>query len=237
MHIRILNTKFQLIPLLFTLPTFLFLIYLGCWQLERLSDKKAKITELQEKSDLPAIQLPIKLDDLTSFRYRKVKASGEYMHDKEIFLYAGSRSHKQGDGFMILTPLKTLDGRVVIVNRGWIPSDVKSQANRVDTLEAGIVEVIGYVMLGEEKSWIIPENNDKKNIWFNINLEQMQNFVGAKIESYYIMRVFEGNEYPIGNNLNVNLRNNHLEYAITWFTSAFTLLTIFILYHKRREDK
>jgi surfeit locus 1 family protein len=216
------------------------LIILGCWQLQRLSEKEAKIVELQEKANLPAIQLPKQIDDITKLRYRKIKVSGEYLHDKEIFLYAGTGPSGHTGGFMLFTPLKTTDNRLIFINRGWIPTSLKSQAERVFSLEEGTVEVTGYVMLGEENSWIIPENNDKKNIWFNINLDEMQKFIGANIEYYYIMRNYEGDDFPIGNNLNVNLRNNHLEYAITWFMAAFTLITIFFLYHmkdsRRKND-
>jgi surfeit locus 1 family protein len=210
---------------------------LGFWQLERLSEKRHKIQELQDKSTQPAIQLPQQFSDITKFRYRKVKVSGEYIHDKEIFLYAGTGPNGHTSGFLLFTPLKTTDNRLILVNRGWIPTSLKSQAERVFSLEEGTVEVTGYVMLGEENSWIIPENNDKKNIWFNINLAEMQKFIGANIENYYIMRVYEGDDFPIGNNLNVNLRNNHLEYAITWFMAAFTLITIFFLYHMKDNGR
>jgi surfeit locus 1 family protein len=237
MNLRLGGFKFQTLPTLITIPTFILLISLGCWQLQRLSDKEAKIKELQEKSTAPIISLPSEIGDIESFRYRKVRVTGEYIHDKEIFLYAGSIPGSNTDGFLILTPFKTTKNKLLLINRGWIPTNLKPQTERVCSLEPGIVDVTGYVMLGERKGWFTPENNDKKNIWFHINLQEMQKFVGAKLENYYIMRIYDGNSYPIGRNLNVNVSNNHLEYAITWFTSAFTLITIFFLYHRKHENK
>ncbi len=233
MFIKIWKYKFHLIPTLFTVPTFILLITLGCWQLDRLTVKKEHIHRLQERANLPTIQLPQALDDIHHFKYRKVRLQGEYIHDKEIFLYSGSRSNESSDGFMLFTPFKTTDDRIILVNRGWVPTDLKSQANRLDTLEPGLIEVTGYIMPEEQASWVIPENDDKRNIWFYINLAHMGRFARAKVGNFYIMKSYDGNQYPIGNNLNINLRNHHLEYAITWFTLAFTLIAIFILYHKK----
>lgn len=231
------NGKLQLIPTIITIPTFILLLILGGWQLQRLNDKNNKIIELTGKTNIPAVDLPTIINNLADLRYRKFTVHGRYLHNKEIFLYAGSRSRYQQDGFLLFTPLKTLDNKIIMINRGWIPSHLKSAVNRMDTLESGIVEVTGYLMLSEPDHWLIPDNNLIKNIWFRINLVEMQSFVNEDIAPYYLMRTSSNKAYPISNKLDLNLRNNHLEYAITWFAAAFTLITIFFLYHKNNRPK
>jgi len=44
-----------------------------------------------------------------------------------------------------------------------------------------------------------------------------------------------GRAYPLGAVPAVDLRNSHLEYAVTWYGLAAVLAVIFVVFHWRRE--
>ena len=43
--------------------------------------------------------------------------------------------------------------------------------------------------------------------------------------------------FPIGGQTNVNIANNHLQYAFTWYSLAITLIVIYFVFHWRRGSK
>ena len=67
-------------------------------------------------------------------------------NDKEIFLGALSAGRRQ-PGFQVLTPLRLADGRIVFVNRGFIPAELKDPAKRAAGQIAGTVRVSGLLRL------------------------------------------------------------------------------------------
>jgi len=42
--------------------------------------------------------------------------------------------------------------------------------------------------------------------------------------------------YPVGHQWRLDIRNNHVEYAITWFSLAIALLIIYVVYHRQQND-
>lgn len=231
--------RFELVPTLFFIFTFCLFIYLGLWQLDRMHQKETLIENMRQRLSQPTSVLPQELFP-TEYQFRPVEVRGEYLHNKEIFVYARSGAQGNEDGFLLFTPMLTNDNRIIIINRGWIPSKLKSQANRLDTLEVGATTVKGAVMLSEKKGWAVPENDTINNIWFYIDLKQMQAFLGFDVETqYYIQRAYNRSNLglPIGQNVNENIHNQHFKYVITWFLLATVLVLFFVFYCRRKDVK
>src|SRR5215475_17096 len=115
-------------PTVFTVPAVLLMLGLGVWQVYRLHWKEALIAERTERISAPAVALPGPDADAGNLEYRHVTLSGEFAHDKEIFL--GARSMNGNPGYHVVTPFRMSDGRTILVDRGWIPLDRKAADKR-----------------------------------------------------------------------------------------------------------
>ena len=231
---KFLQFKPKLIPTLFTIPTLILLFSLSYWQFERLEWKEGLIDAIKQKNQLAEIILPnqVKLPDMV---YRQVALSGEFIHDQEMHIYGGSREFKGEEGYYILTPMRLVDGRVIIINRGWVSKKLKNPLTRLATLSKGQVEVHGTIMQNEAKGLYVYDNQPERNLWFYINLAEMKSWLKIDIENFYILAKDQPPSLIRGRNIDPNLRNHHLGYALTWLFSALALLVIYIVYHQEKK--
>lgn len=225
-----------LIPTLFTIPSLIILLILGGWQISRLIEKNAYIAEIEAASQAPAVALPVSEKSLDRLRFRPFIVEGEYLHDKEIHLYTGKYQSSYGAGYHIITPLRIKDSEdILMVNRGFIPEAFKDPNTRKEMLVSGLQRLEGLVIEGQERAWFTPENDINKNIWIWMDLKGMQALVGQKILPYLLLKIRDNDEqgaYPIASDGKFEIRNDHLEYAITWFSFAIILTVIYIVYHR-----
>lgn len=231
---KFLDFKPKLIPTLFTIPVLFLLLYLSFWQFQRLQWKENLIAEINLKTQIPTIQLQkdINLDEMF---YRKVTLKGEFLHDHEMYVYGGTTKPNNEYFYYILTPMQLEDGRVVIVNRGWIPEKLKDPTTRPSSLTRNLVEITGAIMKNEIKGLYTHNNQPEKKMWFYINLDEIGSFINKPVEPFYILAQNDGKDFPKGREIKPNLYNNHLGYALTWLFSAISLFVIYILYHKKNK--
>lgn len=229
--------RLTLIPTLFTIPALIVLVTLGSWQLYRLHWKNALIADIGKAIHLDAAPLPSPIPSPDSLQYRKIILEGEFLHQHEIYLYTGTREYRGEQGYDILTPLKQKNGTIVLVDRGWVPIDNKLPKTRPETLVNGSVKLEGYVLLGEQKKFFTPENDAKHNMWFWIDIPTIASHTTLNLPPFYILQAagMNPNALPMGRDLTINIRNDHLQYAITWFSAALALLVIYIIYHRKPE--
>ena len=231
--------KKNLTSLIVVMISFILLCSLGIWQLQRLSWKNQVIKEISLKIDAHAIDLPANIDDVQDLKFRLVKVKGTYLHDKEIHLYAGSRTVKGEPGYFILTPLYTNDQRYVIINRGWVPQKLKSASNRMQTLTKGPVEIEGYFFEKEKKTWTTLNNDLNKNVWLWMDLPSMRQHLALPLlDGVIIRKKMDDHELPSGKELlTAHIRNDHLTYVITWFSAAVSLLIIYFIRLRENDRK
>jgi surfeit locus 1 family protein len=227
-----LKLKPKLIPTLFTIPALLVLFGLSFWQFQRLNWKENLISEITKQTKLESVAINnfTNSDDIF---YRKTAVSGEFLHNLEIHMYGGSRQFKGKPGYYIITPLKTQNNQIFLVNRGWVPENLKDSGTRPESLVKGTVEVIGTIMPEEKKTLYIHDNQPDKNLWFYINLVEIRNALKISLNDYYILAKEEPGTLPLGRNLDPNIRNDHLGYALTWLFTAFALIFVYISYHRK----
>src|SRR4051794_10902976 len=138
----------RLVPTLFTIPVVLVCVALGLWQLQRLEWKRALITERAAAVTAPPVQPPQTLAEASAMQFRPVVDDGVFLHDNEIFV--GATGPRGGAGFHLLTPLREPNGRIVFINRGFIPSERKAPATRPAGQLAGTVHINGLMRLPPE---------------------------------------------------------------------------------------
>lgn len=231
-------------PTLLALPALLVLLGLGTWQLDRMSWKRDLLATMEDRMAQPPVMLPADIGDPTGWAYRRVALSGRYLHAHELHL--ASRTYRGQAGYHLLTPLVRDDlpddaagPRVVLIDRGWVPTGALDPATRPDSRPEGPQTVTGIAREPLPQAWMQPDNEPGNNVWFWIDLPAIAAAAGlapADLAPLTVERDAdpEGPALPVGGRTRLDLPNNHLEYAITWYSFALILMVIYILYHLRR---
>jgi surfeit locus 1 family protein len=224
-------------PTLFTAPAVLLLLGLGSWQIQRLYWKQDLIAQRQAAvSAAPILATGNLEEDARGMEFRHVTDEGVFLHDKEIFLGATSEAGRQG--YQVLTPLLEPGGRIVFANRGFIPAELKDPAKRAAGQILGTVRVQGLLRLppAGKPTWFLPDNRPDLNYWFWVDLPAMSAADKLdRVASFYIDADASPNPggWPKGGVTRLALPNDHLQYAITWFSLAVALMVIYFLFHRR----
>ena len=226
----------QFWPTVFTVPVLLLCLGLGSWQIQRLFWKLDLIAARQAALAAPPVPVPDTLAEARALEFHHVTDAGVFLNDKEIFLGATSGVGEQG--YQVLTPLREPTGRIVFINRGFIPSELKDRAKRAAGEIEGPVRVAGLLRLppAGRPNWFLPDNRPDLNYWFWVDLPAMAAADGLdRVAPFYIDADKTPNPggWPKGGITRLELRNEHLQYAITWFSLAIALIVIYVLYHRR----
>lgn len=215
--------------LLFFIGAVMLLAGLGAWQVERLSWKNAQIASMQERRSQPALgTLP---QDTEGLEYRNVALTGTFLNDKAFRMMICP--HQGESGYCVITPFSLEDdGRVILVNRGF------SSRGKETRLE-GVQTVAGVIRPNRHKRYFSPANNAEKNAWFYEDFAEMGAAAGVELTPIVVeaVGVEDKGVYPIPSNGKFSLRNDHLNYAITWFSLAIIAIVMFGFYQRIPANK
>jgi len=216
------------------------LLGLSVWQLQRLEWKEALLAERHERPAMPALRQDelSAIADPAAFEFRLVHVTGTFDHAHEMPLLA--RSMNGNVGVQIVTPFTLENGTTILINRGWVPQDHADPATRPEGLVEGPVTIEALVRKPGEPNWLVPDNEPATNRWFWMDLPAMRAAAGlAPDGAPFYLEEREGQhpgEFPIGGQTRLDLPNDHLQYAITWFLLAIALGVIWFVYHWRRDE-
>lgn len=218
-----------------TLAALALLIGLGVWQLQRLEWKRGLIKEIETRTKAPPVSLAeaIALAGDGDPSYLHVRVSGRFKNDKERHLYAIADG---APGWHLITPLVAGDGAIVLVDRGFVPDAMKEQATRPQSLVEGETSVTGLLRLPESQDAFTPNTDPNRNRWYYRDLDGMaRSMFGDKPPNLapFFIEVEESGppgSWPRGGQTRLDLPNNHLQYALTWFLLAFGLLVVYAVY-------
>ena len=227
-------------PALSTIAVVLVCGALGLWQLQRLEWKRGLIAQREAAMTAPPAAPPQTREEARSREFHRIVGEGAFHHDKEILLNA--IGPKGGTGFDVLTPLSEAGGRTLFVNRGFVPSELKDPAKRAAGQLAGTVRVSGLLRLPPEQkpNWFVPDNSVGRGDWFWIDLPAMGAADGlANVAPFYIEADATPNPggWPRGGVTPLALSNDHLQYAITWFSLAVLAIVIYLLSQRRGQGQ
>lgn len=221
--------------LAFVLLGVAILIGLGTWQMERRLWKADLIATMDARLALPPIPVADFLANGAGEDYRPVSASGTFRHDQEMYLAA--RSYKSQLGYHVVTPLILDDGgTAVLVDRGWVPSDKQTPASRAAGQRAGPVTITGIARQQIKPGLFTPDNRPDQNQWYWADLPAMAAHAGLGQVAPLLLEAGPAENpggLPIGAQTFINLPNNHLQYAITWYSLAAVLVVIYLVSRRR----
>jgi surfeit locus 1 family protein len=211
----------------FSLAAFALLIALGVWQIERRAWKLALIERVEQRVHAPAepVPAPAAWPTVSSANdeYRHVSVTGRFLHDRETLVQAVT---EEGPGYWVLTPLKRDDGTLVLVNRGFVPSERRDASTRRDGNPGGEVAITGLLRMTEPKGGFLRNNVPQHNRWYSRDVAAIAAARGLQNVAPFFVDADAGSQSaqgPIGGLTVVRFPNNHLIYALTWFALAFML--------------
>ena len=229
---------------MFAIAGIAILVGLGIWQLDRKAWKENLIAAMttrlsREPADLPPRD---RWDHVLAEReeFARVGFPAEFLPGEEALVYsAGSafRPDVQGPGYFVFAPARLAGGSIVIIDRGFVPLDRKDPASRAEGAPHGSVDIVGIVRWPEARGLFTPADEPQNNVWY---LRDIKAMAAAKKWStaapFYIEQespVPPGG-WPKPGKLQVNLPDNHLQYAITWFGLALALAGVYLVWIIRR---
>lgn len=219
----------QIIAALLLVAGFAVFVSLGLWQLDRLAWKERIIAQIEAQIAAAPVPLP-QSPDLQADKYLPVTVSGRF-ESGELLVLVSSRDW--GPGFRVIAPFMTEDGRRIMVDRGFIPTDART-AER----SAGMAEITGNLHWPDERTRSTPEDDPVGNWWYARDVRKMAEALGT--EPVLVIAASPTDPaiapLPVGTD---GIRNKHLEYAMTWFLFAATwvVMTGFALWRIRRRTQ
>jgi len=126
--------------------------FLSNWQFSRNDQKATEIALVERNYDAK----PVALDDVVDAEGRldarrewhPVQLRGEYLADQQ--LYVRNRPHGGTSAFEVLVPFRQEDGRVLLIDRGWVPPREDSSPASPPAPPAGTVTVVVRMQPGEQ---------------------------------------------------------------------------------------
>ncbi|OKH87163.1 SURF1 family protein [Thalassospira sp. TSL5-1] len=202
-------------------------VALGIWQIERRAWKLDLIERVTTRVAAPVQAAPRQADwaqvNRKDDEYRHVTVTGTFLNDKETQVYT---STDYGAGYWVMTPMVRADsGAIIMINRGFVPSDHKEPATRAEGQPQGVVTINGLLRMDEPGGTFLRDNVPADNRWYSRDVKAMAEHDGLdanQVAPYFIDADAQKNPggLPIGGLTQIRFNNSHLVYAITWFSLA-----------------
>jgi surfeit locus 1 family protein len=231
------------VPVAFALVSITIFAALGTWQLERKAWKEALIASLERRLSAPLAELPPAAEwgglDRGAAEFRRVRFTARFEPVEPALVYAAGsalRPDVKGPGYFIFAPAQTSGGRVVVINRGFVPGHRGDALRHAAPLDAA--EVSGALRWPERGSWFVKDHDPGEGTWFVRDQIAMAARNGwGTVAPFYVE--MDAPPPPGGlprvGTLKVNLRNEHLQYAVTWYGLATAVAVMFALWLASRR--
>lgn len=238
------STTTMMVLAVIALVLFAGLVALGTWQVYRLQWKLALIERVEQRVHAAATSAPgpelWPQVSAANDEYRHVSVSGHFLYEQSVKVQAVT---ELGAGFWVLTPLRTTDGNIVLINRGYIPE--RSTPATGDPQQ--VVSVSGLLRISEPGGGFLRHNDPAGNRWYSRDVQAIAaQHKLAPVAPYFIdaeagKPLVAGTTTdpavaePVGGLTIISFHNNHLVYALTWY--ALALMVAGAAFWIRREER
>jgi cytochrome oxidase assembly protein ShyY1 len=237
----------------FTLLMLMLFVGLGVWQLQRRVEKHALIAALTERlaAAPEALPLPAQWNTLTPARdeFRRVRFAATYPALPDAMVYSSGsavRDDISGPGTWAFLPARLSTGETVVINSGFVQNTMQDRAQQdraVTRLVTGEpVMLTGYLRFPEQAGLLTPSENPVKRLWFTRDHLAMARALGwgqkdGEVAPFYIdlEAPVPPSDIPKPGPLDVHLKDDHLQYAITWFGLAGAVMIAFAVWWRAQR--
>lgn len=219
------------------------LIGLGVWQLHRKDEKRALIAALTARLAAPPVALPPKskwalLNSEDEFTRVKFQATLDTRSQAKVYSSGSAlRGDISGVGIFVFAPARLIDGSSVVIDRGFVPDGAD-----IPKLMPQVFEFTGYIRFPEKAGWFTPHEDTAKRLWFvrdHVAMARANDW--GEVAPFYIdvERQVPAVALPKAGPLQVHLKDDHLQYAITWFGLALAVAATlgFWIFGQRRPRR
>lgn len=218
---------------------------LGAWQVKRLVWKEQLIETVEGRINSEPVSLSKLTEagfDKSLHEYLPVAFSGTFDHSREVYFFTTGKGGSSG--WHIHVPIEFEEGRFLIVNRGFVPFDLKQPEKRSAGLVNGAAQYTALLRFPlSQRPFGSLENNIAKREFYWRSITEMSKAMGLDPElALPVIADLKAIEvpggWPQGGSTIVSFPNNHLQYAVTWFGLALTLLGVgsYFLYSRRQSS-
>lgn len=229
---------------LLALALFAGFIALGTWQVHRRSWKLDLIARVDQHVHAPATAAPGHAEwpkvTAAADEYRHVRLTGVFLPDQQTLVWASTNA---GDGDWLMTPLRMADGAVVLINRGFVPSDWCNHKARCAVRTDAATTVTGLLRMSQTYAFM-RHNEPAQNRWYTRNVQAIAAARGlTEVAPYFVdedaapaVASGSGAEWPQGGMTVIAFPNNHFVYLVTWYLLAL-MVAIGAAYVGREESR
>ncbi|MEY3200582.1 MAG: hypothetical protein RIR70_132 [Pseudomonadota bacterium] len=230
--------RLRLVPTVVALVLMAIGIAAGIWQTGRAEQKlalKARLEALAHEPPKPLATLPF---DREALRYHPVEVRGVWLANATIFL--DNRTHQGVPGYHVVTPVKLSDGRVVLVNRGW----VKALRTRTElpavTTPAGEITLTGQARVPLQNAFALGAlASPDQRVWQQLKIDALSSALKLSLAPFVVfqtspaedglVRAWDAPDYGI---------DTHKGYAFQWFSLAvLSVVFLLVMSFKGRRDE
>ena len=226
---------------MFTLAMVALFVGLGVWQLQRRIEKHALIAALTERLATAPAPLPSPSEwralEPAKDEFRRVRFTATYALLPDAMVYsAGSavRADISGPGTWAFLAARLASGETVVINAGFVPNTMQDRVQQDRAVARLItdraVTLTGYIRFPETAGALTPAEDPTKRLWFARDHLSMARVLGwGEVAPFYVdlETPMPESGIPKPGPLQVHLRDDHLQYAITWFVLAGAVVIAF----------
>jgi cytochrome oxidase assembly protein ShyY1 len=226
---------------IFTLAMVALFVGLGVWQLQRRTEKHALIAALTERlaAAPEALPLPAQWSALTPERdeFRRVGFTATYQPLPDAMVYSSGsaiRDDVSGPGTWAFIPARLPSGEIIVINAGFVQNTMQDRPVQDRSVARLVskepVTLTGYLRFPEKAGMLTPAENIDKRLWFTRDHFSMAHVLGwGEVAPFYIdlETPVPANGIPKPGPLEVHLKDDHMQYAVTWFGLAAAVVIAF----------
>ena len=204
------------------------LLYLGKWQIDRLYWKLDVLKKIDQKIAAAPVPLPAEPSE-SVHKYLSVEISGQFLQESIRVLASKKR---YGAGYRIIHVFRT-NGRRLLVDLGFVGLETDYDVDLIND-----ISIVGNLHWPDEVDNFTPEPDLENNIWFARNVER----VAYALQTEPILIILKDSTLkdqnikpmPIDT---THIPNDHLQYAITWFSLAiiWALMSCLFIWTTRQK--
>ncbi|MFK7885731.1 MAG: SURF1 family protein [Gammaproteobacteria bacterium] len=228
---------FRPLPTVLVLLLLALLLWLGTWQLGRADERRAQLASF----DAVAEPVAWRGRGTPPARYTRVQMRGRYDGTRQVLLEGLSRNGKPG--LEVLTPLRVVDGGVVMINRGWVPWQGERTSPPAPSVPAEEVLVTGRARAFAQPGMRLGEGNAATTSqWPRLAIypsaQEISGWLGTPVAASLVLlddaadhgfaRAWRPDEFP---------PSRHVGYAVQWYSMATALIILFLIASRRRAQE
>jgi cytochrome oxidase assembly protein ShyY1 len=235
---------------IFTLAMVALFIGLGVWQLQRRAEKHALIAALDARLAAEPVPLPPSSQWRTLTpdhdEFRRVTFVATYQPRLDAMVYSSGsavRPDISGPGTWAFIPARLPSGEIVAVNAGFVPNTMQDRGTQDRAVAQLItnepITLTGYIRFPVAAGVLTPDVEHAKRLWFTRDQVAMAHTLGwGDIAPFYIdlETPVPPSGVPKPGPLSVQLKDDHMQYAITWFGLAIAVVVALVVWMRSRRQ-